>query len=117
MTGWSHSRKPPLNRFQAVPNKQGNKHLSDNLRTCLLATHIFTSHHDYTTLTSILLCLVGRGGDVATATSPVDVDVLADRVLLVGTLRLDAEGVGTEVITLSLQEVGRQVLGAVTVEP
>jgi hypothetical protein len=44
------------------------------------------------------------------------VDVLALLVLLVGVLGLDQEGVGTEVVTLSLQHVGGQVLGAVTVE-
>ncbi|KAI7288172.1 6-phosphogluconate dehydrogenase, decarboxylating [Hortaea werneckii] len=41
-----------------------------------------------------------------------DVDVLALRVGLAGELRLDAEGVGTEVVTLGLQDVGREVLGA-----
>lgn len=44
-------------------------------------------------------------------------DVLSDLVLSVGELWLDLEGVGTEVITLGLEEVGREVLGAVTVEP
>lgn len=42
-------------------------------------------------------------------------DVLALGEVLVGELRLDAEGVGTEVVTLSLQQVGGQVLGAVAV--
>ena len=42
-------------------------------------------------------------------------DVLALRVVVVGALGLDAEGVGTEVITLGLQQVGREVPGAVTV--
>lgn len=37
------------------------------------------------------------------------------RVLLAGKLRLDSEGVGTKVITLCLEEVGREVLGAVSV--
>ncbi|KAI6770536.1 hypothetical protein HG530_005165 [Fusarium avenaceum] len=59
----------------------------------------------------------GRGGDVTTTTSPVDVNVLAFGVLVAGVLGLDAEGVGTEVVTLSLEEVGGEVLGAVTVEP
>lgn len=37
--------------------------------------------------------------------------------LLIGKLWLDVEGVGTKVITLSLEKVGGEVLGAVTVEP
>jgi len=45
------------------------------------------------------------------------VNVLAVGVLLAGVLGLDAEGVGTEVVTLSLEKVGGEVLGAVTVEP
>lgn len=44
-------------------------------------------------------------------------DVLANRVLVGSSLGLDSEGVGTEVVTLGLQQVGRQVLSAVTVEP
>lgn len=44
-------------------------------------------------------------------------DVLSLRVLLAGELGLDLEGVGTEVVTLSLEEVGGEVLGAVAVEP
>jgi hypothetical protein len=43
------------------------------------------------------------------------VDVLALGVLLVGVLGLDAESVGTEVVTLGLEHVGGQVLGAVSV--
>lgn len=58
---------------------------------------------------------VGRGGHVTTTAGPVDVDVLALGVVLVGVLGLDAEGVGTEVVTLGLQQVGREVLGAVAV--
>lgn len=42
-------------------------------------------------------------------------DVLALRVGLVGVLGLDAEGVGTEVVTLSLQQVGGEVPSAVSV--
>ena len=41
--------------------------------------------------------------------------VLAFGVLLVGKFGLDEEGVGTEVVTLSLEQVGGQVLGAVSV--
>lgn len=44
-------------------------------------------------------------------------DVGVNGVLLVGSLGLDLEGVGTEVITLGLEEVGGEVLGAVTIEP
>lgn len=58
---------------------------------------------------------VGGGGHVTTSTSPVDVDILALGVVLVGALGLDAEGVSTEVVTLSLQQVGREVSGAVSV--
>lgn len=42
-------------------------------------------------------------------------DIFALRVVLVGVLGLDAEGVGAEVITLSLKKVGGQVLGAVAI--
>lgn len=44
-------------------------------------------------------------------------NVLAVGVLVAGVLGLDMESVSTKVITLSLQQVGGQVLGAVTVEP
>lgn len=56
-----------------------------------------------------------RSRDVSTPSGPVDVDVLALLVGLVGVLGLDPEGVGTEVVTLRLQQVGGQVLGAVSV--
>lgn len=52
------------------------------------------------------LCIVCRGRDVSSTSSPVDVNVLALRVIRVGIFRLDPEGVGTEVITLGLQKVG-----------
>ena len=58
---------------------------------------------------------VGRSGHVTTTAGPVDVDVLALGVLVVGELGLDLEGVGTEVVTLGLEEVGGEVLGTVTV--
>ena len=61
------------------------------------------------------LCHVGGGRDVTTTASPVNVDILALGEVLVGELGLDAEGVGTEVVTLGLQQVGGQVLGAVAV--
>jgi hypothetical protein len=43
------------------------------------------------------------------------VDVLALLVLLVGAFRLDPEGVCAEVVTLCLEQVGGQVLCAVTI--
>lgn len=58
------------------------------------------------------LCIVGRSTDIAAAAGPVDVDVFAFWVLFAGKLWLDEEGVGAEVVTLSLEEVGRQVLSA-----
>lgn len=61
------------------------------------------------------LSVVGRGRHVTATAGPVDVDVLALGVLLVGELGLDAEGVGTEVVTLGLEKVGGEVGGAVTV--
>ena len=42
-------------------------------------------------------------------------DILVLREGLAGVLGLDAESVGTEVVTLGLEEVGGQVLGAVAV--
>ncbi len=44
-------------------------------------------------------------------------DILALLVLGIRELRLDLEGMRTEVITLRLEQVGGQVLGTVTVEP
>ena len=61
------------------------------------------------------LSSVGGSRDVTATAGPVDVDVLALGVLLAGVLGLDAEGVGTEVVTLGLEQVGGQVLGAVAV--
>ena len=62
------------------------------------------------------LCVVGGGGDVTTTSGPVDVNVLALWVLVVGELWLDVESVGTEVVTLGLEKVGWKVLGPVTVK-
>ena len=42
-------------------------------------------------------------------------DILALLILLVGAFWLDPEGVRAEVVTLCLQQVGGQVLGAVSV--
>ena len=58
---------------------------------------------------------VGRGRHVTATSGPVDVDVLVLGVLLASELGVDAEGVGTEVVTLGLQQVGGQGLGAVAV--
>lgn len=55
------------------------------------------------------------GRNVAAPSCPVDVNILALLVCLVGVFWLDPEGVCTEVITLCLQQVGGQVLGTVTV--
>lgn len=62
------------------------------------------------------LCVVGGSRHVSTTASPVDVVVFANLELVVGILGLDQESVSTEVITLGLEKVGRQILGAVTVE-
>jgi hypothetical protein len=61
------------------------------------------------------LCSVGGSRNVTTSSSPVDVDVLALWVLLTGELWLDSEGVGTEVVTLSLEKIGWKILGSVSV--
>ena len=58
---------------------------------------------------------VGRSGHIATTSGPVNVDVLTLREVLVSALGLDAEGVSTEVVTLGLEQVGGEVLGAVSV--
>jgi hypothetical protein len=65
--------------------------------------------------TSTRLCDVSRGGHITTTAGPVNVDILALGEGLAGVLGLDAESVGTEVITLGLEEVGGQVLRAVAV--
>jgi len=60
--------------------------------------------------------VITGGRNVTTASSPVDVNVLVGLefgVLLSGK---DTEGVGAEVITLSLQDVGRDDLASVTVQ-
>lgn len=63
------------------------------------------------------LSLVRRRRHVTSASSPVNVDVGVGGVLLVRGLGLHLEGVGTKVIALRLEEVGREVLGAVAIEP
>lgn len=49
------------------------------------------------------LCLVRGSGHIASSPSPVDVNVLPLWILLVGVLRLDAEGMSTEVVPLCLK--------------
>jgi hypothetical protein len=61
------------------------------------------------------LTMTYRSRDVTTPSGPVDVDVLALLVLLVGVFWLDPEGVCAEVVTLCLEQVGGQVLRAVSV--
>ena len=61
------------------------------------------------------LSIVRRGRDVAATTGPVDMNILAFWIFLVGELRLDAEGVGAEVVALRLKQVGWKILGAQTV--
>jgi len=62
------------------------------------------------------LSVVGRGRHVATATGPVDVDVFAGLKLGVFLSGEDTESVGTEVVTLSLEDIGRNDLAPVTVQ-
>ena len=62
------------------------------------------------------LGIVGRGRNVSTTASPVDVSILSLWVVFTGVFGLDQEGVSTEVVTLSLQQVGWQILGPVAVE-
>lgn len=56
------------------------------------------------------LSIVRRSRNITATAGPVDVNVLALWVLLAGVFWLDAESVGTEVITLCLEEVGWEVL-------
>jgi hypothetical protein len=62
------------------------------------------------------LSVIGGGRHVTTASGPVDVDVLAGLKFGVLLSRLDTEGVGTEVITLSLEDIGGNDLAPVTVQ-
>lgn len=75
----------------------------------------YTPHYPF--CDPLNLCLVCRRTHVTSTTSPVNVDILALLVLGIRELRLDLEGMRTEVITLRLEQVGGQVLGTVTVEP
>jgi len=62
------------------------------------------------------LSVIGRGRHVATASGPVDVNVFASLELGVLFSGEDTEGVGTEVVTLSLEDIGRNDLAPVTVQ-
>jgi len=62
------------------------------------------------------LSVISRGRNVATASGPVDVNVLASLKLRVLFSGEDTEGVGTEVVTLSLEDIGRNDLAPVTVQ-
>lgn len=53
--------------------------------------------------------------DVSAPSCPINVDVLAFLVRVVGVFWLDSERVRTEVITLCLQQVGRQVFSTVSI--
>jgi hypothetical protein len=56
-----------------------------------------------------------RSGNATASSCPVEVDVGALFVLLISILRLDPKGMGTEVIALGLQQIGRAVSGTVTI--
>lgn len=43
--------------------------------------------------------------------------ILAFWIFLIGVFRLDLEGVGSEVVSLGLKQVGGQILSTITVEP
>ena len=61
------------------------------------------------------LCLIGRRRHIATPPSPIDVVVLALRIFVICVLWFNSESMSSEVISLGLQEVGRQILGSITV--
>jgi hypothetical protein len=63
------------------------------------------------------LCLVSRSANISSTSSPVNMDILVLGILLTCELWLDLEGMCAEVVTLCLEKVGRQILGAVTDEP
>lgn len=55
------------------------------------------------TLLAANLCLVSRSGNVSATASPVDMDIFSFLVFGIGELWLDFEGVGAEVVALSLK--------------
>lgn len=62
------------------------------------------------------LSVIGGGRHVATASGPVDVDVLSCLKLGILLSGEDTEGVSTEVVTLSLEDVGGDDLTPITVQ-
>jgi len=62
------------------------------------------------------LRVVGGGRHVAAASRPVDVDVFASLKFGVFLSGEDTEGVGAEVVTLSLEDIGGNDLAPVTVQ-
>lgn len=68
------------------------------------------------TLLSSRLSVVGRGRDVTASSGPVDVNILVEGQLLALLAGDDSEGVGTEVVSLGLDQGSGQLLSSVTVE-
>jgi hypothetical protein len=66
--------------------------------------------HDVLLNTRLSLSSVRRGRNVATTARPVDMNILALRVLFACKLGLNAEGVGSEIITLGLEHICWEVL-------
>lgn len=62
------------------------------------------------------LSVITRGRNITTASSPVDVNVFASLELGVLLSGEDTEGVGTEVVTLGLEDVGGDNLAPVAVQ-
>ena len=62
------------------------------------------------------LSVISRGRNGTTASGPVDMDILAGLKLGVLLSGEDTEGVGTEVVTLSLEDIGGNDLTPVTVQ-
>lgn len=62
------------------------------------------------------LSVISRGRNGTTASSPVDVDVLISLKLGIFLSGEDTERVGTEVVTLGLEDVGRNNLAPVTIQ-
>jgi hypothetical protein len=66
--------------------------------------------HDVLLNTRPSLSSVRRGRNIATTAGPVDVNILALRILFACELRLNAESVGAEIVTLCLEHVRWEVL-------
>ena len=61
------------------------------------------------------LCLIRRGRNIPTTTSPVDVNVFSLGMFLARILWFDAESVSSKIISLRLDKVGGQVFGPIAV--